>query len=236
MAESRAGEEPTGQGGGDELRARRAQRDTAPGAGRPTPETAGSGEEGSLEGLPVLPETLAEARRRLEAVSSRLEFRPFDDRLEVVLPADQLVPVCSAVRDDLGYRMLMSVTAVDWQTSFELLYHIYRLDSPYPIVLRCSLPREEAPEAPSLTPIWPGADFQEREIYDLMGIVFVGHPDLRRILLADDFQGHPLRKDYQQDPEYVLMKHLRIPGYAGAKPGATSTGRFLDGEGEAVGD
>jgi NADH:ubiquinone oxidoreductase subunit C len=178
--------------------------------------------------MPVLPEALVEAQQRLEALSIPMEFKGFDDRLEVTLPAEQLIEVCSTIKNELGYRMLMSITAVDWKTSLELVYHIYHLDSAFPIVLRCSLPREEGPEVASLMPLWPGADFQEREIYDLMGIVFVGHPDLRRILLADDFQGHPLRKDFEQDPAYVLVPHLRIPGYSGAKRGEASTGRFLD--------
>ncbi len=179
--------------------------------------------------FPILPAILAAARSRLEALSPDLQFKEFDDRLEVTLPVERLVEAATVVRDGLGYRMLMSITAVDWGSSFELVYHTYRLDSAFPVVLRCSLPHEDNPEAPSLTLFWPGADFQEREIYDLMGIVFLGHPDLRRILLADDFQGHPLRKDFQQDPDYVLVPHLRIPGYAGAKRGDTSTGRFLDG-------
>lgn len=195
----------------------------------PAPQGAGSGgEEGPVEGLPVLPEILAEARRRLEGIGPELEFKPFDDRLEVSLPSERLVEACLAIKNDLGYRILMSVTAVDWKDRLELIYHAYRLDSAFPIVARCSLPREEAPEVASLTPFWPGAEFQEREIYDLMGIVFVGHPDLRRILLADDFQGYPLRKDFEQDPTYVLVPHLRLPGYAGAQRGETSTGRFLD--------
>jgi len=191
----------------------------------PGPEGAGGEPQ---EGVPVLPGVLARARDRLVALSPELEFKILDDALEVTLPTEKLVSICSAIRDELGYRMLMSITAVDWKDSFELVYHLYRLDSGFPIVLRCRLPHEEHPEAPSLAPTWPGAEFQEREIYDLMGIVFIGHPDMRRILLADDFPGHPLRKDWQADPDYVLMPHLRIPGYAGAKRGETSTGRFLD--------
>lgn len=176
----------------------------------------------------MLPKILEEARRRLQGIGPELEFQPFDDRLEVTLPAERLVEACLAIKNDLGYRLLMSITAVDWKDRFELIYHAYRLDSAFPVVVRCFLPREEAPEVASLTPFWPGAEFQEREIYDLMGIVFVGHPDLRRILLADDFQGHPLRKDFEQDPSYVLVPHLRLPGYAGARRGEASTGRFLD--------
>ncbi len=197
-----------------------------PAQGQPIPGVDGV----PAEQPPVLPPILADARRGLETVSPDLSFQEFYDRLEVTVPAERLVECCLAARDGLGYRMLMSMTAVDWKTGFELVYHLYRLDSAFPIVVRCSLPHEENPEVPSLTPFWPGADFQEREIYDLIGIVFEGHPDLRRILLADDFQGHPLRKDYQQDPGYVLVPHLRLPGYAGAKRGETSTGRFLDGD------
>ena len=189
---------------------------------------APNGEAGPVEGQPVLPEVLAKAQLRLEALSPELQFKGFDDRLEVTAPVEKLLDVAMTCRNDLGYRLLMSQTAVDWKDRFELVYHLYKLDSAFPIVLRFDLPREESPEVPSLTPFWPGADFQEREIFDLMGIVFAGHPDLRRILLADDFQGHPLRKDYEQDPSYVLVPHLRVPGYAGAKRGSTSTGRFLD--------
>jgi len=196
---------------------------------RPAPQGASpEGADAPAPGQPAIPEALAAARAELERLHEGLTFRELDDRLEVTLPAERLLEVAMTCKNELGYRLLMSQTAVDWKDRFELVYHLYRLDSAYPIVLRFDLPRVESPEAPSLTPFWPGAEFQEREIFDLMGIVFVGHPDLRRILLADDFQGHPLRKDFEQDPTYVLMPHLRIPGYAGAVKGETSTGRFLD--------
>lgn len=198
-----------------------------------TPESGGSAPrgaspqpgDGSNGGLPALPEELAPVRRALEGAAPDLEFKPFHDRLEISLPAEGLVEVSKALRDAHGFSLLMSVTAVDWKDSFELIYHLYRLDSPYPLVLRCALPHEE-PRAPTLVPLWAGADFQEREVYDLMGIVFTGHPNLKRILLDDDFPGHPLRKDFQQDPDYLLVRHLRVPGYAGAQPGEASTGRF----------
>jgi NADH-quinone oxidoreductase subunit C len=205
-----------------------AEASGGPEAVRPNPMNAPDGAEEPIEGMPVLPEILQDARRRLEADVPGLEFRVFDDALDVTLPVERLIPCCETIKKELGYLLLMSVTAVDWKDSFELIYHTYRTDSAFPIVLRCRLPREESPEAPSLISLWPGADYQEREIYDLMGIVFTGHPDLRRILLADDFLGHPLRKDFQQDPEFVLVPHLRVPGYAGARAGKASTGRFLD--------
>ncbi len=178
-----------------------------------------------LAEFPILPGSLAEAWQRLHTVAPDLEYRPFDDRLEVVVPTDRLLEICGTIRDDLDYGMLMSITAVDKQKRFDLIYHIYRLDSACPLVLRCRLPHEDEPQAPSLVSLWAGADFQEREIYDLMGIVFTGHPDLRRILLDDDFPGHPLRKDFQIDPDYVLVRHLRVPGYEGTAPGLATTGR-----------
>lgn len=182
-------------------------------------------EGGSNEGLPALPEELAVVHRALGDAAPDLALRPFPDRLELLLPAERLVETCRVLRDEQGFGMLTSVTAVDWKDSFELAYHLHRLDSPYPIVIRCALPHEE-PRAPTLVPLWAGADFQEREIYDLMGIVFTGHPNLRRILLDDDFPGHPLRKDFEQDPDYVLVRHLRVPGYSGPRAGEASTGRF----------
>ena len=196
---------------------------------KPIPEAAGPAAEGEpVEGMLVIPEVLALARERLQDISSELEFKVFDDMLEVALPVERLPETARVIKQELGYGMLMSVSGVDWKTSYQLVYHIYKIDSPFPIVLKCSVPHDENPEVPSLVPLWPGADFQEREVYDLLGIIFTGHPDLRRILLADDFPGHPLRKDWQPDPEYVLVPHLRVPGYSGAKGGKASTGRFLD--------
>ena len=179
---------------------------------------------------PAIPAVIAQTIQRLEAATQGLALEPLPDRLEVSAPVDRLLEVCTVLRDDLCFGLLMSITAVDHKSSFELVYHLFRLDSPYPVVIRCSLPHEDSPTAPSLVPLWPGADFQEREIFDLMGIVFAGHPNMRRILLDDDFPGHPLRKDFQVDPDYPLVRHLRLPGYPGPQPGAASTGRFANDE------
>jgi NADH:ubiquinone oxidoreductase subunit C len=131
--------------------------------------------------------------------------------LEVKVPSASLIPVARAVRG-LGYDYLSAVTAVDWRDRLEMLYHCYGWDyveTPGCLVIRADLPPEPNPLCPSLTTVWAGAELQEREIYDLFGIKFVGHPDLRRILLDDNFPGHPLRKDWTFDYEYVLVKHLK---------------------------
>lgn len=128
---------------------------------------------------------------------------------EVYVPPEQLVQAATAVRDHLGYVYLSMVTAVDYADRIEVVYLAFSLDHPHGIFLKSRLPREDLPECPSLTSVWPGAEFQEREVYDLMGVNFVGHPDLRRILTEDDFPGHPLRKDFHIEPDYVLMRHLR---------------------------
>lgn len=135
--------------------------------------------------------------------------------VEVTLPKEKLFESAALLRDRFDYTYLSSITAVDWLERIELLYHLYS-HSPHErqgcVVLKVDLERPPYPEypyAPSLTPLWPGAEFQEREVYDLMGVKFTGHPDLRRILLADDFPGHPLRKDFVFDYQYVLVQHLQ---------------------------
>ena len=91
-----------------------------------------------------------------------------------------------------------------------MIYLAFALDHPHGVYLRTDLARTELPDCPTLTTVWPGAEFQEREVYDLMGVNFVGHPDMTRILTEDDFPGHPLRKDFSIEPDYVLMRHLRF--------------------------
>jgi NADH-quinone oxidoreductase subunit C len=129
--------------------------------------------------------------------------------VEAFVPVAALERAAQTLKDSLGYTMLSMVTAVDWPDRVEVIYLAYSQEHPNAVYLKANLPRESLPECPSLTTVWPGADFQERETYDLMGINFVGHPDLRRILTDDDFPGHPLRKDFTIAPDYVLMRHLR---------------------------
>jgi NADH-quinone oxidoreductase subunit D/NADH-quinone oxidoreductase subunit C/D len=118
----------------------------------------------------------------------------------VVVSADKLLDVATALRDDLGFDYLSSVTGVDLinDGKLEVVYHAYSIDrGGSHVAFKVQVDREE-PVVPSLVSVWPGADFQEREAWDLMGIHFEGHPDLRRILTWDGFAGHPLRKDWQE--------------------------------------
>ncbi|MPZ15042.1 MAG: hypothetical protein GEU73_11565 [Chloroflexi bacterium] len=135
--------------------------------------------------------------------------QPHNGSVEVLVPPSALETAARILRDQLGYVYLSMVTAVDFADHIEIVYLTYALDHPHGVFLKAKLPREDLPECPSLTATWPGAEFQERETYDLMGINFVGHPDLTRILLEDDFPGYPLRKDFSIAPDYVLMRHLR---------------------------
>lgn len=139
--------------------------------------------------------------------------------LSVVAPVGFLQAAARTLRDDLGFAYLSMVTAVDYQDRIEVIYLVFSLEHPHGVLLRTNLPRTELPECPTLTTVWPGAGFQEREAYDLMGVNFVGHPDLRRILTDDDFPGHPLRKDFSIEPDYVLMRHLRYGVEGQLKPG-----------------
>lgn len=112
-----------------------------------------------------------------------------------------LLDVATALKDEMGFNYLSSVTAVDLikDEKLEVVYHIYNLDAGGgPVVLKVQIPRDGSETIPSLTPMWPGADFQEREAYDLYGIVFEGHPDLRRILMWEEFEGFPMRKDWKE--------------------------------------
>jgi NADH-quinone oxidoreductase subunit C len=116
----------------------------------------------------------------------------------VVVDAPHLVAVATFLRDDpaLDCRYPTAITAVDRLNHFELVYHLSSLQRNHMVILKTRVLDHEAPEAPSVVPVWYGASFQEREIYDLMGIRFSGHPFLKRLFLWEGFPGHPLRKDF----------------------------------------
>jgi NADH-quinone oxidoreductase subunit C/D len=103
------------------------------------------------------------------------------------------------LRDEQGYDYLSALTGVDYlpEAKFEVVYHFFKSSGGKGVVLKTQVPRDQA-EVPSLVPIYPGAEFQEREAWDLLGIRFSGHPDLRRLFLWEGFSGHPLRKDWHE--------------------------------------
>jgi NADH-quinone oxidoreductase subunit C len=106
------------------------------------------------------------------------------------------------LKNRLGFDLLVSVTGVDWKTHRESVYHLFSTQTFQYVVLKVAADAED--RSPSMHPIWPAADWHERESYDLMGICYEGHPDMRRILMPDDWVGHPLRKDYKEnDPRLV---------------------------------
>ena len=116
-----------------------------------------------------------------------------------IVQADHLVEVATALRDEFGYDYLTSLTGVDYLPDdfMEVVYHLYRSTGGSGLVIKARSPRQ-ASSIPSLVSVYPGAEFQEREAWDLLGIRFEGHPDLRRILMWEGFNGHPLRKDWQE--------------------------------------
>lgn len=126
----------------------------------------------------------------------------------IQLHTDYLVDICSWLRDHPSYYFdfLANITAVDYhpEERFAVVYNLTSLPFQLQLTLRVELAHgrstEELPELPSVAGIWRTADWHEREAFDLMGIYFSGHPDLRRILMPDDWEGYPLRKDYI-DPE-----------------------------------
>jgi NADH-quinone oxidoreductase subunit C len=116
----------------------------------------------------------------------------------LVVKRDSLLAVAAFLRDTetLKFDYLNYVTAVDYFGYFEVVYQLTSLEHNHTLIIKTRCYGRENPAVPSVIGIWQGADFQEREIYDLMGIKFEGHPNMKRIFLWEGFAGHPLRKDY----------------------------------------
>jgi NADH-quinone oxidoreductase subunit C len=120
--------------------------------------------------------------------------------------------VAGALRDDpeLAFDFLNCVTAVDWikQNVMQVVYHLYSYRHHHEAVVKVDLERA-APQVTSVCSVWNAANWLEREQYDLLGVEFLGHPELKRILMPDDWVGHPMRKDYKEAAEYRGMPTTR---------------------------
>ena len=116
--------------------------------------------------------------------------------MEVV--ASRLYELMERLKDDEPYQMdyLSNLTATDYPDYMEMVYHLYSFPLNHTVTVKSKLPKDR-PEVPSVTALWITADYQEREVFDMLGVSFTGHPNLTRILLPEGFDGHPLRKDYK---------------------------------------
>ncbi|MBI5026865.1 MAG: NADH-quinone oxidoreductase subunit C [Nitrospirae bacterium] len=129
-----------------------------------------------------------------------LDIVQFLDQVSVIVRKDRIVGICRFLHDDpdLYFDYLADICGVDYpdrEMRFEVVYNLYSIKHRHRILLK-ALVKETDPSIDSAMPVWIGANWHEREVYDMYGITFNGHPDLRRILLPEDWTGYPLRKDY----------------------------------------
>ncbi|MBI4536927.1 MAG: NADH-quinone oxidoreductase subunit C [candidate division NC10 bacterium] len=158
--------------------------------------------EGQEAGREAPVESLTAQHLRGRFPEAILEVKHWRNETTIVLRAAALVAACRFLRDDpeLQFDFLSSVTGVDRQQlpenspRLEVVYHLYSLHTKRRVRLKVRVDDGEA--VPSLTEVWPTANWHEREVFDMFGVPFTGHPDLRRILMPEDWEGHPLRKDY----------------------------------------
>jgi NADH-quinone oxidoreductase subunit C len=165
-------------------------------------DPAAEGGQGAIEN-PVLAALLA---RFPDAVLSTHCHR---GDATAIVKRDSLLDVCRFLRNEptLEFDMLMDVTAVDYLgrvPRFEVVYHLYSLPKNHRVRLKVPVEENDA-RVPTLVPIWVGANWLERETYDMYGILFDGHPKMKRIYLYEEFQGHPLRKDYPKEKRQPLI-------------------------------
>jgi NADH-quinone oxidoreductase subunit C len=147
----------------------------------------------------------AESLARLTAALGGVELPTarFRDNLRVFLTPAQLIPALTTLKNEAGFE-LIEIGGVDYlaypgraagSSRFEVHYVVLNQDTHERLILKVGV-EESSPTLPSIQPLWMGADWMEREIFDMFGIVFEGHPDLRRILMPEEFTAYPLRKDY----------------------------------------
>ncbi|HUJ24614.1 MAG TPA: NADH-quinone oxidoreductase subunit C [Myxococcales bacterium] len=128
----------------------------------------------------------------------------------LVVPAADIVEICRFMKDELAFDCLMNLSAIDWpkRNQIEVVYHLWSYSKLHSFILKVQLDRAK-PEVASVEPVWKAADWLEREQYDLLGVNFTGHPDLRRIMMPDDWVGHPLLKDYKEQASWHNISTTR---------------------------
>ncbi len=168
--------------------------------------------------------TLAESAEKLEThfaatAGGDATLRRTDFRGEVAftLPVSRLREICEFCRESLGYDYLVDISSVDnfgEEPRFELVYELYSMPGNHYLRLKTAVSEDDLEAAPTVSDLWPTANWHEREIYDMMGIRFAGHPDLRRILMWDGYPYFPLRKDFPLEGKSSDVPEVAFTGVA----------------------
>src|SRR5574341_1065961 len=132
-----------------------------------------------------------------------LDIKTFRNETTLLIKNEKIQEFCRYLKNNFDFKFIVDITAVDYlerkTPRYEVVYYLHRLGAEYSentrIRLKVEVPEEDT-RVLSVTPVWSGANWLEREVYDLFGIEFVGHPDLRRILMPEEYDAHPLRKDF----------------------------------------
>ena len=129
------------------------------------------------------------------------------DYLNAIVPKEHLLDLLTKLKEDEKTKMdyMFCLTCVDWPEHFQMVYHLKSSDLNHCLVLKVNLEDKVKPEVETVCHLYRTAEFHEREVYDLFGVIFLNHPDLRRLLLTDDWEGYPLRKDYVDEINIVSL-------------------------------
>jgi NADH-quinone oxidoreductase subunit C len=181
---------------------------------------------------------VADVLTSLKGQFPRITDRPSSDHRAIDVPLDEVVAVLKTLRDRGGFDMLVDLTAIDWAEGasprFTVVYHLFSSAGHDYVRVAVACTNDAEPVAPTVVPLWPAAEWHERECYDMFGIKFEGHPDLRRILMWDGYPGFPLRKEFPLAgvetalPDAEIAEEIKTPVIAAPMMG----GPFVASQGE----
>ena len=151
--------------------------------------------------------TKEELKAKLTELNPVATFEETGEWLTVLIDSKDWLPLAKQLRNyfDLQFDFLFCLTAVDWKTYLTSVYHLRSIKLGHVLVVKAKIADRNNAEIESVSKIWRTAEFHEREAFDLMGVKFLHHPDLRRLLLAEDWEGYPLRKDYVDEVNMIKL-------------------------------